>query len=39
MDIETLSSLELPDANGKPHRLGELWDRRKIVLVFLRHFG
>ena len=39
MDIDTLADLELPDAAGAAHRLGDLWADRPIVLVFLRHFG
>jgi len=39
MDIDALAELELPDAAGVAHRLGDLWADRPIVLVFLRHFG
>jgi peroxiredoxin len=39
MDLATLSALSLPDENGAPHRLGDLWQDRPVVLVFLRHFG
>jgi peroxiredoxin len=39
MDLATLSALTLPDQDGTPHRLGELWRDRPAVLVFLRHFG
>jgi hypothetical protein len=39
MDVTTLSDLTLPDSDGRPHRLGELWSTRPVVLVFLRHFG
>jgi hypothetical protein len=39
MDLAALSGTSLLDANGEPHRLGDLWRDRPIVLVFLRHFG
>jgi hypothetical protein len=39
MDIAALADLELPDASGTTHRLGDLWADKPIVLVFLRHFG
>jgi len=39
LDIESLSSLVLADADGATHRLGDLWAERPVVLVFLRHFG
>ena len=39
MDLTTLSALSLPDQDGTPHRLGDLWRDKPVVLVFLRHFG
>ena len=40
---ETLSSklagITLPDVDGKPTRLGSLWETGPAVLVFLRHYG
>ena len=39
MDLHELSDLSLPDPDGAPHRLGDLWHDRPVVLVFLRHFG
>jgi prostamide/prostaglandin F2alpha synthase len=39
MDLPALSALSLPDHDGTLHHLGDLWDDRPIVLVFLRHFG
>jgi len=39
MDLATLSATSLIDGTGEPHRLGDLWRDRPIVLVFLRHFG
>jgi hypothetical protein len=34
-----MSPIELPDHAGTPIRLGALWEKRPIVLVFIRHFG
>ena len=34
-----LSDLELAGVDGDPVRLGDLWETRPVVLVFLRHFG
>jgi len=34
-----LSQLELRDWTGKPTRLGTLWARHPVVLLFIRHFG
>jgi len=34
-----LAGIELEDADGAPQRLGDLWLKRPIVLVFIRHFG
>jgi hypothetical protein len=34
-----LSGIELRDWQGVPRRLGELWQHRPVVLVFIRHFG
>jgi peroxiredoxin len=39
MDLARLSSISLPDQDGTPHRLGDLWADRPVILVFLRHFG
>ena len=39
MDLAALSDTTLADATGTKHRLGDLWDDKPIVLVFLRHFG
>ena len=40
---ETLSSklagITLPDTEGKPIRLGSLWETELAVVVFLRHYG
>ena len=39
MDLAALAGLELADADGRPHRLGDLWEAQPVILVFLRHFG
>jgi hypothetical protein len=39
MDLTALSDVTLPDSEGAPHRLGDLWHDHAVVLVFLRHFG
>lgn len=39
MDLAALSAVELTDATGASHRLGDVWDKTPTVLLFLRHFG
>lgn len=39
VNVESLAAVELRDPNGEPHRLGDYWSDRNVVLVFLRHFG
>jgi hypothetical protein len=34
-----LAPITLPDADGRPVRLGALWAEGPAVLVFLRHYG
>jgi len=34
-----LENIEVLDAEGKSHRLGEAWADQTVVLVFIRHFG
>jgi hypothetical protein len=34
-----LAGITLPDTQGKPTRLGSLWEKGPVVLVFLRHYG
>lgn len=36
---DALGAIELPDHDGRPVRLGELWRDRIAVLVWLRHYG
>jgi peroxiredoxin len=39
VDVARLSNISLPDQNGIQHRLGDVWARRPVIVVFLRHFG
>jgi hypothetical protein len=39
VDLDALSQLVLPGADGEEHRLGGYWADRPVVLIFLRHFG
>jgi hypothetical protein len=39
MDVAALSNVSLADSSGVSHRLGDLWNEKPVVLVFLRHFG
>jgi hypothetical protein len=39
VDLERLDEIELVGTDDKPHRLGDYWATRPVVLVFLRHFG
>ncbi len=39
MDLKRLENVELRDPAGEPHRLGDYWADRPVILVFLRHFG
>jgi hypothetical protein len=34
-----LADISLPDADGKQWRLGNFWQDRAAVVVFLRHWG
>jgi hypothetical protein len=36
--IARLGEISLPDVNGRPIQLGELWADRTAVLVWLRHY-
>jgi len=36
---ERLAGFELVDSSGATRRLGDYWQDRPIVLVFVRHFG
>ena len=37
--LRDLEAMELPDSEGKPVRLGDLWKDGPVVLVWLRHYG
>ena len=39
VDPATLADVELEDADGARHRLGDYWAERPVAFVFLRHFG
>jgi hypothetical protein len=39
VDLPALEAVELEDAGGDRHRLGDYWADRAVILVFLRHFG
>jgi len=39
VDLERLDEIELVGTDDTPHRLGDYWASRPVVLVFLRHFG
>lgn len=39
MDLKRLETIELADADGGRHRLGDFWVDKPVILVFLRHFG
>jgi hypothetical protein len=34
-----LQDVVLPDQDGTPVRLGDLWSDRPVALVWLRHYG
>lgn len=36
---KALKAIEVLDPDGRPHRLGATWQRRPVVLAFIRHFG
>ncbi len=38
-DVARLADTSLIDPDGEPHRLGDLWQERPAVMLFLRHFG
>lgn len=39
MEVVRLGSLVLTGADGAQHRVGDYWEQRPVILVFLRHFG
>jgi peroxiredoxin len=36
---DALADIELPDHDGNPVRLGDLWQEEPVVLVWVRHYG
>jgi hypothetical protein len=34
-----LAEIEVQSPDGRTQKLGALWRRRPVVLVFIRHFG
>jgi hypothetical protein len=38
-NADALRDVVLKDSSGDDVRLGELWEERPAVLVFLRHYG
>lgn len=36
---KALAESRVLDLEGRPVRLGELWQKRPVALVFIRHFG
>jgi hypothetical protein len=36
---DALADIVLPDQDGNAVRLGDLWQERPAVLVWLRHYG
>ena len=38
-DTAALAGITLPDSEGHEVRLGDLWQDRTTVLVWLRHYG
>jgi hypothetical protein len=39
MNITELADIELAGVDGQQHRLGDSWAAKRMVVVFLRHFG
>ena len=37
--MRELADTVLPDQDGAPVRLGDLWAQRPVALVWLRHYG
>ena len=36
---QALKDIEVLDLEGRPFRLGELWQQQPVLLTFIRHFG
>jgi hypothetical protein len=37
--LPELADITLPDQDGSPVRLADLWADKPVVLVWLRHYG
>ena len=37
--MDALADITLPDHDGEPVRLGDLWADGPVALVWLRHYG
>lgn len=37
--LRDLADITLPDHDDEPVRLGDLWNDRPVLLVWLRHYG
>jgi hypothetical protein len=38
-DLAAIEHVTLPDSYGQEQRLGEFWEDRPAVIVWLRHYG
>jgi hypothetical protein len=38
-DMKMIEDLTLPDADGDPVRVGDLWAHDRLLIVWLRHYG
>lgn len=36
---DELANLQVLDEGGIPHRLADLWAKRPVLLLWVRHFG
>jgi len=37
--VRKLSDIEVLDLEGTPVKLGTVWQKQTVVLVFIRHYG
>jgi len=37
--VDSIGDMTLSDSDGLPVRLGSLWDKQSVVIVWLRHYG
>lgn len=38
-DINAIEDVTLPDSFGRTQRIGDLWENKPVVFVWLRHYG